>query len=129
MFSKLLTSSDGKIPFLQIIIGAILGAIGMFVYAKFWKPKILFENYGPPLFNKERKSIQNVRNRKDPVTVSSDNVSNVETISVPNSTMYSNMPMYPTLPPQSFEQDEYSHEQDEDGDEDDTEEIEMIQQK
>lgn len=42
--SKFLTASDGKIPFLQILIGIIVGAIGMFVYAKFWKPKMLFEN-------------------------------------------------------------------------------------
>lgn len=43
-FSKLFTASDGKIPFLQILIGIIVGAIGMFIYVKFWKPKILFDN-------------------------------------------------------------------------------------
>ena len=42
--SKFLTASDGKIPFLQILIGIIVGAIGMFIYAKFWKPNMLFES-------------------------------------------------------------------------------------
>ena len=42
MISKMLTTADGKIPFLQIIIGVIVGAIGMFLYAKFCKPPWLF---------------------------------------------------------------------------------------
>src|SRR3954468_20982155 len=42
MFKRLFTSADGKIPFLQIIIGIVLGAISMFAYCKFCKPKLLF---------------------------------------------------------------------------------------
>jgi len=42
MLTKLL-SVDGKIPVLQILIGILIGAIGMFVYAKFYRPKILYE--------------------------------------------------------------------------------------
>jgi hypothetical protein len=41
--AKMLTASDGKIPYLQILIGVAIGVIGMFFYAKFCRPKILFE--------------------------------------------------------------------------------------
>ena len=44
MISKLLATSDGKIPFLQILIGLIVGAIGMIVYVKFKKPDFIFGN-------------------------------------------------------------------------------------
>ena len=39
---KFLQASDGKMPFMQILLGIVVGALGMFVYVKFWKPKILF---------------------------------------------------------------------------------------
>jgi hypothetical protein len=42
MFAKLFTAGNGKIPFIQIILGVIIGAVGMLVYAKFYKPKLLF---------------------------------------------------------------------------------------
>jgi hypothetical protein len=47
MLTRLFATSDGKIPFLQILVGVIIGAIGMFVYAKFWKPKLLFDHKLP----------------------------------------------------------------------------------
>lgn len=43
MLGKLLRASDGSIPFVPIMVGIIIGAIAMFAYAKFWKPKILFD--------------------------------------------------------------------------------------
>lgn len=45
MFMKLLTMTDGKIPYTQIAIGIILGAIGMLIYAKICKPKFLNEDF------------------------------------------------------------------------------------
>jgi len=44
MLGKLFTTADGKIPFLQIAIGILLGAVAMFLYAKFYKPKLLFQD-------------------------------------------------------------------------------------
>jgi hypothetical protein len=43
MVTKLLMV-NGSIPYLQIIIGIIIGAIGMFIYAKFYRPKILYDD-------------------------------------------------------------------------------------
>lgn len=43
MIAKLFRTSEGSIPFMQIILGAIIGAIAMLVYAKFCKPKILYD--------------------------------------------------------------------------------------
>lgn len=42
MLQKLFTTADGKIPFIQIALGAIIGAIGVLIYVRFYKPKILF---------------------------------------------------------------------------------------
>ncbi len=39
---KLFTTSDGKVPFVQIALGLILGAIGVLVYVRFYKPAFLF---------------------------------------------------------------------------------------
>lgn len=42
MLAKLFTTGDGRIPFVQIALGIIIGAVGMLIYARFYKPKILF---------------------------------------------------------------------------------------
>jgi hypothetical protein len=39
---KLFTTSDGKVPFIQIALGLIIGAIGVLVYVRFYKPAFLF---------------------------------------------------------------------------------------
>ena len=36
IISKLFMTSDGSIPFIQIAVGIILGALGMFLYARFY---------------------------------------------------------------------------------------------
>ena len=48
MFAKLFTTGEGKIPFVQIALGVIVGAIGMLIYARFYKPKILFPEQSAP---------------------------------------------------------------------------------
>lgn len=45
MFSKFLAGVDGKIPIFQIVLGVIIGAIAMFLYAKFMKPSFLYEGF------------------------------------------------------------------------------------
>lgn len=45
---KLFATADGKIPFLQIIVGIIIGAISMFAYIKFGKPKFIFDDKSKP---------------------------------------------------------------------------------
>lgn len=47
MLGKLLYASDGKIPFLQIALGIIIGVVGFFVYAKYYRPVILFNDSKP----------------------------------------------------------------------------------
>ncbi len=37
MLTKLFSTADGKIPFVQIILGIILGAAGMYIYFRFYK--------------------------------------------------------------------------------------------
>jgi len=39
---KLFTTSDGKIPFTQIAIGILIGAIAMYVYVKIYKGDLPF---------------------------------------------------------------------------------------
>lgn len=137
MFGKLLTASDGKIPFVQIVIGVIIGAIAMFLYAKFWKPKMLFDDSSNSLSpTRESKLIKDVKNelKEDPRRrkVSGQQQPMVETIETTvitpsqpsfvdlrnlNSGGQIPMPM-PKLPTM-YEQDEYSNDE---GEEDDLDE-------
>ena len=114
MLGKLLTTADGKIPYLQIAIGIIIGIIGMFAYAKFYKPKILFEDslLAAPVTNGKRRVDQQQQQQQSiHQQINEPQVEAVETttISTPSfidiSQMGQPMPKLQTI----FEQDEYSN--------------------
>ncbi|KAJ3135633.1 hypothetical protein HDU90_003708 [Geranomyces variabilis] len=57
MLQMLFSTADGKIPFIQIALGAITGAIGVLIYVRFYKPKILFPD-APTVSNRHRVVVQ-----------------------------------------------------------------------
>ena len=79
MLTKLLMDSQGNIPYMQILIGIIIGAVAMLAYAKFCRPKILFADEltipigpgiksPPPNFKKMKKE-ESENNVQQPVQI------------------------------------------------------------
>jgi hypothetical protein len=132
MLGKLFTTADGKIPFLQIAIGIMIGALAMFIYAKFYKPKILFQDTYPSLRSPTKIPPQIDTNAQE----QSHAHAHLQVQSAPKQSV-GRVPGHPTfldmndispseqvkMPklPQIYKQDEYSNEEEEKEDDDDEE--------
>lgn len=134
MLAKLFRTSEGNIPFLQIIIGAILGAVGMFIYAKFFRPKILYEENihspirpsvadGPgPEDTREGNTVKiNNKSVPAPVMATSDSAPVLFDIGTLHDSR-NRLPQLPSL--KQLQDDDDEEEEDEDEDDDDEDEVE-----
>ena len=132
MIGKLLTGSDGKIPYMQILIGILIGAIGMLVYAKMMRPKILFEDnikvpIGPSILQgKQPKNVLKQRTPAQPVVAQTSAVP----VQVDMNSWKPGKMNAPSLPPlfelhPSETEDDTETEEDEDEEEDEQEQIQV----
>lgn len=56
---------NGSIPYVQILLGILVGAIGMYVYAKMYKPKFLYDDDDTEKFSVTKKVTK--KQKSDPV--------------------------------------------------------------
>ena len=138
-----LLSVDGKIPVLQILIGIIIGAIGMFLYAKFYRPKVLYETELIEEIKAEngkqvKGTVRQQKSQQQPTQVQREQVI-VETTDGNSGNNGHHMPgpsfvdlrqiplAMPKLSAMYAEQEDYPEdEEDEDEDEDDEQEIPQV---
>jgi hypothetical protein len=119
----LFTTSDGKIPFLQIFVSLIIGAVAMFLYAKIYKPKILFESIGPATMS-DAVAAALPRPAPQQISVPATTVvpASVEPSQQPSSFLdMQDMAHMPKLP-HIYRQDDYTNEDDEEDEEEDARE-------
>ncbi len=133
MFLKLFTTSDGKIPFIQIALGAIIGAIGVLIYVRFYKPKILFPDKPatlshprvqarPPVPSKRKVESSNEPRVRPPpgynpedVLVGAPVVLDLDTLHQQGGPRAPELPMPAMFPPQEEPESEEEEEDDEEG--------------
>lgn len=129
---KLFTTSDGKVPFVQIALGLIIGAIGVLVYVRLYKPAFLFAPSTTALAqprsiavrpsNKRKTEIKNVdepRERQQPGYDPEDGLVGAPVIL----NMGTLQPRAPELPAAMFPVEEDESEDDDEDEIDDDDEV------
>lgn len=127
MLTNLFIASDGKIPYVQIIVGIVIGAIGMLIYAKFFKPQFILDT----LNDRKSKSATTVKQQQQQQQKKSSSKSNpvvldLHTLAHQNATEKQpiSMPKFPTLSTLSTVSQEDDDDDDEDDEDDESENVE-----